>query len=96
MTRALDPDTVQAKLLRIDVLVRLLAESGAIDVELLPALRGASGMRNVLVHEYEDIDLDVVAAALGSAVTTFTDLRRQVASWLLGVHEQGTPAERDR
>lgn len=140
MPRPLDPDTVQAKLVRIDDLVRrlhpragltgddlraddvvrdstlwvlvqlvtigaalgahiaaatlgrtaatyaecfeLLAESGAVDDDLLPSLRGASGMRNVLVHDYEEIDLDVVAAALPSAVSTFRSLRQQVAAWL--------------
>lgn len=145
--RALDPDTVQAKLDRLDGLVRrlepragstaadlhkddvlrdstlwlllqlvtlgaavgshvaaarlgrtastyaetfvLLAEAGAITDDLVPALRGASGMRNVLVHQYEEIDLDVVAAALPSAVATFTALRRQVAAWLLSLDDAG-------
>lgn len=66
----------------------LLAEAGAIEEDLLPALKGAAGMRNVLVHEYEEIDLDVVADALSSAVTTFAALRRQVATWLRSLEEE--------
>lgn len=146
MTRPLDPDTVQAKLVRIEELVQrltpriglsaadleerddirdstlwillqlvtlaaavgahvssaqlgrtagsyaetftLLAQTGAIAEDLLPALHGAAGMRNVLAHDYEDIDLAVVADALPSAVATFTALRRQVASWLLALEER--------
>lgn len=68
----------------------LLAEAGAIDEDLIPALRGAAGMRNVLAHEYEEIDLDIVAAALPSAVATFATLRRQVAAWLLTLEDPPT------
>ncbi len=71
----------------------LLVEAGSIDEELLPALRAASGMRNILVHEYEEIDLGIVAAALSSAVTTFADVRIQVAQWLLAVEDSDGPVQ---
>jgi len=49
----------------------LAADAGAVSAELLPSLFAAAGMRNVLVHEYGDIDLSRVAEAIPPAVTTF-------------------------
>ncbi len=61
----------------------LAAEAGAIDPGLLPALLAAAGMRNVLVHEYGDIDLDRVAAAIPAAVDTFSAYVRGIARFLI-------------
>lgn len=74
--RRLDPDAFA-----------LLVDGGVVAEELLPPLPRAAGMRNVLAHEYEEIDPDVVAGALPSAVTTFTELRQQVARLLLAQPE---------
>ena len=40
-------------------------------------------MRNVLAHQYDDVDLQVVADAIPSALKTFGQFRTQVATWLL-------------
>lgn len=42
----------------------LLARGGWIDSRLAAALAGMSGMRNILVHEYLNVDLDKVRSAL--------------------------------
>ncbi len=40
------------------------ARAGALDEELAAELAPSAGLRNVLVHEYVDIDLDLVAASV--------------------------------
>lgn len=59
-----------------------LAAAGAIDPELARALAPSAGLRNRLVHEYDDLDLDVVAAAMAGARDLYADYVRQVADWL--------------
>jgi uncharacterized protein YutE (UPF0331/DUF86 family) len=41
------------------------AEAGVLSPELADALAPAAGLRNVLVHRYVDIDIDLVARAVG-------------------------------
>lgn len=57
-------------------------EHGVIDAALAARLAPSAGLRNRLVHEYEDIDLAVVAAALPDAVEGFRAYARAVADWL--------------
>ncbi|WP_433800011.1 type VII toxin-antitoxin system HepT family RNase toxin [Actinomycetospora sp. CA-084318] len=59
----------------------LAAEVGAIDAALAARLRPSAGMRNVLVHAYLEVDHEIVAASLPSAVTDYTEYSRQVARW---------------
>lgn len=61
----------------------LAAEAGAIDPSLLNGLRGAAGMRNRLVHEYADVDLRIVSAAVPAAAELFGKLVTQIATYLL-------------
>lgn len=55
---------------------------GMISDELAAALGPAVGMRNLLVHEYADIDLGLVAAAVPSAIEDMGAYVREVAGWL--------------
>ncbi|MDO5629018.1 MAG: DUF86 domain-containing protein [Mobilicoccus sp.] len=59
-----------------------LAAVGWIDRSLATELRGSSGLRNVLVHEYVDVDLDVVALAVPLALDAYRRFIRQVAAKL--------------
>lgn len=60
----------------------LLREAGVIDGGLTDRLVPSVGLRNVLAHEYVDIDLAVVAAASGQARKDYGDYVRAVAQWL--------------
>jgi uncharacterized protein YutE (UPF0331/DUF86 family) len=60
----------------------LAAEAGMIDDELAKALRPSAGMRNVLVHNYLDVDHGRIASAIPQAVEHFGDYVRQVARFL--------------
>lgn len=60
----------------------LVVQAGVVDEGLLDDLRGAAGMRNLLVHEYGEIDLAQVAEAIPSARRTFTAFVQQVAAHL--------------
>lgn len=60
----------------------LLTQAGIVDPDLLDDLRAAAGMRDVLVHEYGEIDLHRVAAAVPAARRTFAAFVTQVARFL--------------
>lgn len=60
-----------------------LAAVGAIPADLARELAPSAGLRNRLVHEYDEIDLDVVAAALPGAVDGYATYVAQVADWLI-------------
>jgi uncharacterized protein YutE (UPF0331/DUF86 family) len=61
-----------------------LAEAGAITADLAARLAPSSGLRNRLVHEYDEIDLDVIAASIAGALDGYREYVRQVADWLAG------------
>lgn len=58
------------------------AEAGAISLELAGRLRPSAGMRNVIVHAYADLDLELVAAALPHAVQDYGDYVVEIATFL--------------
>jgi uncharacterized protein YutE (UPF0331/DUF86 family) len=60
----------------------LAAEAGMIDKTLAAELRPSVGMRNVLVHNYLDVDRELVAAAVPLAVEQYGEYVRQVANFL--------------
>lgn len=60
----------------------LAAEAGALDPALAERLAPAAGLRNVLVHRYTDIDVAIVAQAVGEVLDGFPDYVRQVAAFL--------------
>ncbi len=60
----------------------LAAQSGVISSELAADLRPSVGLRNVLVHNYLDVDRERVAAAVPLAVEQYGEYVRQVAGFL--------------
>lgn len=60
--------------------VQRLAEQGVIDIDLASRLRSAIGFRNVLVHQYAEVDDDRVIAALGD-LDDLDAYVAQVAAW---------------
>lgn len=45
-------------------------------------MTGAGGFRNILVHEYVEIDLDEVAAAVAEAPDLYSSFVQEVEAWL--------------
>jgi len=60
-----------------------LAEVGAIDVDLARHLAPATGLRNILIHAYLDLDMDRFASSVPLAREQFAAYVKQVANWLL-------------
>ncbi len=60
----------------------LAQESGAIQPELVRRLQPSVGLRNVLTHEYVEVDLEIVVAAVVSARRDYADYVRQMAAWV--------------
>jgi uncharacterized protein YutE (UPF0331/DUF86 family) len=60
----------------------VLARERVIAPSLAEELRGLSGFRNVLVHEYLGIDLDIVTNALLHDVGQLEDFRARVLDFL--------------
>lgn len=68
--------------------IRLLGEHRVIDSELAISVARSVGFRNVLVHQYVDVDDAIVLDALGR----LDDLRAfvsQVSSWILRQSAEG-------
>ena len=60
-----------------------MAQLGIIPRALATELKLSVGLRNVLVHEYVNIDLNRVAESVPQAIDSYTQYRRQIARWLL-------------
>lgn len=60
-----------------------LAEAGAIEPDLARRLAPSTGMRNVLVHAYLDLDVDRFVSSVPPARVQFGEYVEQVARWLL-------------
>ncbi len=58
------------------------AEAGMLTADLANRLKGSGGMRNILVHEYMDIDDEKVYKALPVALSDFKEYIRQVDDFL--------------
>lgn len=58
------------------------AKVGLIEADLAARLAPSTGLRNRLVHEYDDIDLDIVAGSVAEAVEGFSAYVNQVAEFL--------------
>lgn len=62
--------------------IRLLARRGVIDEALGDTLARAVGFHNVLVHQYAEVDDDIVVASLDD-VGQLHSFVQQVGAWLL-------------
>ena len=60
----------------------LTGEAGALEPELVSRLQASVGLRNVLTHEYVEIDLHIVAGAVTSAGRDYGQYVQQMARWL--------------
>ena len=58
------------------------AEVGLIKRELASKIKGAGGMRNIIVHEYMDIDDEKVYKTLTLAIADFKEYIKQVDDFL--------------
>lgn len=47
---------------------------GVLPADLASRLSDSAGLRNILVHMYDEIDYAIVAASVGRALTDFRDL----------------------
>lgn len=63
----------------------LAAAAGLIAPELAAALQPSVGLRNVLAHEYVDIDLDLVAKATRIAQNDYRAYLRNASDWLMAL-----------
>lgn len=60
----------------------LVVHAGVITKDLADRLGPSTGMRNVLVHAYLDLDMDRFVAAVPHALEQYGDYVRQAARWL--------------
>lgn len=58
------------------------SESGLISPELAEMLKGSAGMRNILVHEYMEIDDEKVYSVIPIAITGYNEYIKQVDKFL--------------
>lgn len=68
-----------------------LAEAGVLSAEVAERLAPAAGLRNVLVHHYVDVRVDLVAAAIGTVLDDFPDYVTAVARFLHAEDQRGDP-----
>ena len=59
-----------------------LAEMGALPDDFALHFRNVAGFRNVLVHGYLDVDLDVIAQLLGRQLDDFETFAHHIERWL--------------
>jgi uncharacterized protein YutE (UPF0331/DUF86 family) len=60
----------------------LAVEAAVLPADLGGRLRQSAGMRNVIVHAYDDLDLDLVAKAIPAAKADFGTYVSTVATYL--------------
>jgi uncharacterized protein YutE (UPF0331/DUF86 family) len=58
------------------------AKIGAISTGLAAKIGPSAGLRNILVHQYLDADLEIVATSVAEAITDYSAYVREVANWL--------------
>lgn len=68
-------------------IVGLLAQRGVLSADLRGRLKGLGGFRNVLVHDYIDLDPDRVLDFLAKAPGEFDDFAREIRDWM-GSHKE--------
>ncbi len=84
---ALDIATHLASTLGLDTSDYASAIDRLVEVEVLPSefgtrFRAVAGFRNILVHGYLELDLEIVADALGRHLEDFEEFARHIEDWL--------------
>jgi uncharacterized protein YutE (UPF0331/DUF86 family) len=69
------PDSYEASLVA-------LRDHGVISSELYAAIRGLGHVRNLLAHDYVEVDVDLLARHLDEALGFFPAFCRELAAWL--------------
>jgi len=64
------------------------AEAGLISRDLAESIKGSAGMRNILVHEYMDIDDEKVYYAIPLAIKGYKEYIKQVEEFVEKIEEQ--------
>jgi uncharacterized protein YutE (UPF0331/DUF86 family) len=77
-----------------EAVIALLARHGVIDPALQQRLAGLGGFRNILVHGYLRLDLEIVSDALQRAPADFSDFVLAVRAWMGSLTKEGGPAHR--
>jgi uncharacterized protein YutE (UPF0331/DUF86 family) len=62
---------------------RLASQAGLIDKNLAERLAPSTGLRNVLIHAYMDLDIDKFLETIPMAIDQYGQYIEQVARWLL-------------
>ncbi len=63
------------------------AEVNLISKELAEKLKASAGMRNILVHEYMDIDDEKVYSAIALALKGYKEYLKQVEKFIGGIND---------
>jgi uncharacterized protein YutE (UPF0331/DUF86 family) len=58
------------------------ADVGAISSRLAAQIGPSAGLRNILVHQYLDADLEIVATSVADAIAGYSAYVKEVATWL--------------
>ena len=64
--------------------IRILHQEGIIDEETMQTLIAAIGFRNILAHEYGQIDTVEVYETLQTGLTVYDTYSQQIAQWFRG------------
>jgi len=62
--------------------IQILGDVDVLPRDLADRLAAAAGFRNILIHEYIDVDLDIVYDRLQSGLDDFRQFSRYVAAYL--------------
>lgn len=63
-------------------IIRLLAQHGVMTPTLAARLKGLGGFRNVIVHDYLEVDVHIVYDRLQNGPADFEEFSRQILAWL--------------
>jgi uncharacterized protein YutE (UPF0331/DUF86 family) len=60
---------------------------GALPDDLAERLAPSAGLRNLLVHRYADIRLDLLAVGIAATLTDYPNYVRQISTYLLSIED---------
>lgn len=66
----------------------LLARAGVIPVQMAANMKAMVGLRNVVVHQYQDLDLDIIKAVIRDHLDDLSDFARVMVA---GMHDEIDP-----
>lgn len=69
----------------------LATTAGVLSAELAEEMAPATGLRNVLVHRYVDIDAELVASSVGRLVDLLPRYIREVAAYVENLDQPQAP-----